>query len=135
MPDVALYRKIICVFLKYLVLFYKKHSFAVSDVLSALEDDPEIFCADIYITPPENGIAMSEIAQTKKIGPYCRCITRQSMRKATTCSRRGKSISSYLRGGAYGSQRHDEQPTDMVQVSFLLHTTNPILTSYKDVKD
>lgn len=36
-------------------MFCRKTRFTVSEVISALEDDPDFFRADIYITPPENG--------------------------------------------------------------------------------
>ena len=37
----------------------------MSDVISALDDDPKFFRADIHITPPENGMASDEDSATE----------------------------------------------------------------------
>ena len=39
---------------------FRKQRFTVHDVLNALEEDPDFFEADVFITPPGNGAASDE---------------------------------------------------------------------------
>jgi hypothetical protein len=114
--------RFILLFLKYLVLFYRKSRFTVSEVISALEDDPDFFRADIYITPPENGMVSDADSADEEISTHVSpdnlCGKQLRAEGEATIYRPTCEKERFFGSRDTPQPSDDEEPADMVPVSF-----------------
>lgn len=104
------------------IFSYRKSKLSVSDVIAALEDDPDFFRADIHMTPPGDGLVSDEdSADEDSVSPDN--LSGNQLRaqgEATVFRYSAEKERIGVNDTAQPSDDDDDHPTNIVQVSLLL---------------